>query len=346
MSHSTVLHLFGWDKKFFLPFRAFIHEHFSGGRHQFIVFGDVNEDDVPASPDTSVMPSIFKNIIAMTKSMNNAEKIILHGLFNNHIFYLLVMQPWLLKKCCWVIWGGDLYIHNVQTKDWRWKKNEFFRHFIIKRIRHFITYIKGDYELAKKWYGARGKYHHCLMYPSNLYNDLILPPKQGEVTNILVGNSADPTNNHAEVFQKLIAYNQENIQIVCPLSYGPADNAERIVKHGRELFGDRFTPLLDFMPFDKYLELLGQIDIAVFAHKRQQAMGNIINLLGLGKKVYMRSDITPWVTINELDVKVFDVRNFDLTPINYAVSKYNRIRIKRHFSEVALVKQLREIFED
>ncbi len=345
MSHGTVLHLLGWDKKFVLPFRDFIHGHFADDRHQFIVYGDVTEDDVPASPDTSVMPSIFKNFVAMTEAMNKADKIILHGLFNNHLFYLLTMQPWLLKKCYWVMWGGDLYIHDAPVKDWRWKKNEFFRHFIVKRIGHFITYIKGDYELARKWYGAKGEYHHCLMYPSNLYKEYILPQKHEATINILVGNSADPTNNHAEVFEKLTAYKQENIQIFCPLSYGPADDAERIAKLGKELFGDRFTPLLDFMPFERYLELLGKIDVAVFAHKRQQAMGNMITLLGLGKKVYIRCDVTPWTMFHDLGVKLFDVCKIDLAPINEDLWKNNQVQIKSHFSKTVLTKQLQDIFE-
>lgn len=346
MSHGTVLHLFGWDEKFFLPFRDFIHQYFADERHQFIIYGDVTSRDVPASPDTNVMPRIFKNIVALTNAMNKADKIIIHGLFNNHLFYLLAMQPWLLKKCYWVIWGGDLYIHNAPVKDWRWKKNEFLRHFIVKRIGHFVTYIKGDFELAQKWYGAQGEYHHCLMYPSNLYKEFILPPKQGRTTCILVGNSSDPSNNHAEIFEKLTPYERENIRIVCPLSYGPADNAERIAKLGKELFGDKFTPLLDFMPFEEYRELLGQIDIAVFAHKRQQAMGNTITLLGLGKKVFMRSDVTSWAMLDELGVKVFDVRNLDLIPMENDLRKDNKMRVESHFSDVALAKQLREIFEE
>lgn len=345
MSHGTVLHLFGWDKKFFLPFRDFIHKHFSDGRHKFIVYGDVNEGDVSPSTDTKVMPNIFKSIVAMTKVMYKADKIIIHGLFNNHLFYFLAMQPWLLKKCYWVIWGGDLYIHDTAVKDWRWKKNEILRCFIVKRIGHFITYIKGDYELAKEWYGAKGDYHHCLMYPSNLYKELILPRKEGGTINILVGNSADPTNNHSEVFKKLIAFKQQDIQIFCPLSYGPADNAERIIKLGIELFGDRFTPLQDFMSVEKYVEFLGQIDVALFAHKRQQAMGNTITLLGLGKKVQIRSDITPWVMFDEFGVKVFDVCNIDLMPLDDDVRKNNQKQIERHFSEVALTRQLHAIFE-
>jgi hypothetical protein len=34
------------------------------------------------------------------------------------------------------------------------------------------------------------------------------------------------------------------------------------------------------MPFDEYLNLLAKVDIVIFKHKRQQAMGNITTLLG------------------------------------------------------------------
>lgn len=344
MKQGAVVHLFGWDKKFFLPFRDFIHERFSDGGHQFIIYGDVTAGDVPASPDTTVMPRIFKNFAALTTAMKKADKIIIHGLFNNHLMYLLAMQPWLLKKCCWVIWGGDLYIHNAPVKDWRWKKNEFLRRFIAKRIGHFVTYIKGDFELAQKWYGAQGEYHHCLMYPSNLYKEFVLPPKQGRTTCILVGNSSDPSNNHAEIFEKLTPYEGENILIVCPLSYGPADNAERIAKLGKELFGDKFTPLLDFMPVEKYQELLGQIDIAVFAHKRQQAMGNTITLLGLGKKVFMRSDVSSWSFLLDLGVRIFDIDQFNISKLSGDEAKRNTEVILQNFSEKELISQLSGIF--
>src|SRR5680860_460475 len=235
MSHGTVLHLFGWDKKFVLPFRDFIHEHFADGRHQFIIYGDVTEDDVPASPDTSVMPSIFNNIVALTRAMIKADKIIIHGLFNNHLFYLLAMQSWLLKKCCWVIWGGDLYIHNAPVKDWRWKKNEFFRHFIVKRIGYLVTGTPGDVVFAREWYGAKGKHIRCFNYPSNIYKQYDVPEKQHSSINILLGNSADPTNHHLEILKSLEKFANEDITIIAPLSYGDQEYAQGIMTKGNEI---------------------------------------------------------------------------------------------------------------
>ena len=343
MTPPVILHLLIWDKKFVLPFMEFIHKHFPQGNHHFIVYGNVKESDVPCSPHTDVMPSLIKHTLSLSKLFKHSDKIIIHGLFCNRLMFLLAMQPWLLKRCYWVMWGADLYAHEALTQDWPWKKNEWLRRFIIKRIGHFVTYIKGDYELAKKWYGANGKYHNCFMYQSNLYKDYAVPPKQSDTKNILVGNSADPTNNHEEVLERLRPYKDQDIKIYCPLSYGPSNHANQIAKLGKEMFGDKFIPLMDFIPFEKYLELLGQIDIAVFAHKRQQGMGNTISLLGFGKKVYMRSDVTPWKLFSVLGMSVFDVEQLDISPITKRDAESNREIIAEYFSSSQLVDQWKNI---
>ena len=44
--------------------------------------------------------------------MYRSKIIIIHGLFNIWYTFFLVLNPWLLKKCNWLIWGGDIYCHN------------------------------------------------------------------------------------------------------------------------------------------------------------------------------------------------------------------------------------------
>jgi len=216
---------------------------------------------------------------------------------------------------------------------------------VIKKMGYCITYIKGDYELAQKWYGAKGEYHECFMYPSNLYKKYNIKVKEHGTINIQLGNSADPTNNHIEVLEKLTKYKDENIKIYTPLSYGDEEYAKSVIIKGKELFGEKFVPLVEFIPFEKYLEFLSEIDIAIFAHKRQQAMGNTITLLGLGKKVYMRSDTTPWQLFNDIDVKVFDVDDIRIDVIDEEIKKENQKKIREYFSEENYLKQLQNLFE-
>lgn len=342
---QKILHIMHLDK-FISPFIDFMEKNFDGiDNHTFTIVGVDCRYPVRSRSNTFFFPELGKVSVELklVMEMHKAEKIILHGLFNPKLLRLLAIQPWLLEKCYWVIWGGDLYDYKSQDRSLRRYKLDFLFGRIIRRVGHFVTYIEGDFELAKKW-GATGQHHECLMYPSNLYKEYTCAPKSGTELNVLVGNSATSTNNHMEIFEKISASKNKDVMIYCPLSYGEQHYAEVVARKGYELFGSRFVPLMDFMPFENYLELLGKIDIAVFAHRRQQAMGNTITLLGLGKKVFMRNDVTPWQVFKRLGVGVFDLDQFDLNPLDDIEAKHNRKIIAEYFSEKKLIEQYASIF--
>jgi hypothetical protein len=85
---------------------------------------------------------------------------------------------------------------------------------------------------------------------------------------------------------------------------------------------------------------LGDIDISIFAHKRQQAMGNIITLLGLGKKIYIRTDITSWQFFKDIGARLFDYNKLELDSLDKITKKENIDKIKSYFSEENYLKQL------
>lgn len=105
---------------------------------------------------------------------------------------------------------------------------------------------------------------------------------------ILLGNSASATNNHADALflLKKIGIPPES-RILCPLSYGSAAYAHRICHLGAKLFGDRFTPIRDFLPLTEYNALISKCSTVVMNHDRQQAFGNILTALYRGATVYM-----------------------------------------------------------
>ena len=340
-----ILHICQADK--FIPdLITFVRKNFDDKNHQYIYFGgDLKRYPVDGSVNTWHCNNRSK-ILKMMIVMQSADKIIIHGLFDIRLVRLLAIMPWLLKKCYWVIWGGDLYQYQLRSQGARSKKNELVRAFVIKRFGHFITHVKGDYELAKEWYGASGQWHDCFMYPSNLYNDYPTQTKTESTINIQVGNSAAVSNNHIEVLEKLKEFRDQSVRIYVPLSYGDIQHAKKVIAYGTENFGEKFIPLTEFMPFEKYLALLSKIDIAIFNHRRQQGMGNTTTLLGLGKKVYMRSDTTSWYTLTQLDLEIFDVSKLDLLPINIAIANKNKNIIKLYFSEKVLINQMKIIFKD
>lgn len=359
------LHIVGSEKKFVLPFVDYISKNFIEEEHMFLILNSNSEDAnsftnyknikilKPYDSNNNFIRKLLLLIkvpfalIALLHYFSKSKKVFLHGLFDKKVIIFLFLFQNFLKKTNWLIWGGgDLDIPSQFVQDTLWNR-------MTKRVKGgfggYTTYLEGDYKIAQELYDAKGVHHECFMYESNIYRDFKLTKKNNSTINIQLGNSADVANNHIEILEKLFKFKEANIKIYCILSYGEKPWApgwkEKVIIKGKELFEEKFIPLTDFMAFDEYLEFLSEIDIAIFAHKRQQAMGNTITLLGLGKKVYMRNDITPWQLFKEIDVKVFDVANIEIDLIDDTVKTKNQLKIKEYFSKDNYLKQLQNLFE-
>lgn len=341
---NKILHISSCDK-FIPPFIQFVRENFYFEKHQFLLHNGMAEKELIKAPNIYFSKrSIFGRLKHYSQAiikMHQSDKVILHGLFDVKLVFILFFTPWLLKKCYWIMFGGDLYVYQLGERSWKWRLREFFRRSVIKRMGHLVTYIEGDVELARKWYGAKGRYHECIMYLSNVYKELDIPAKVSPKINIQVGNSANPTNNHIEALKKLLPYKDDDICIYVPLSYGGQEHAEKIIVQGKKWFGDKFIPLTDFMPFDEYLTFLGEIDIAIFNHERQQAMGNTIALLGLGKTVYIQSSTSQWQFFKQKEIVIGDINH--LESLSRLQKNENINKIKGYFSKENLKKQCEHI---
>lgn len=343
---KPILHIASGEK-FIPPFIAFIKANFDFEQHEFLLTKGMAQQDIIPAPNIKMLSkdgliNKIKHYSDVIIKMHQADKVILHSLADHSIVKILFFMPWLLKRCYWAIWGGDLYTYQFGKRNRKWRVREFYRRPVIKHMGHLLTYIEGDIELARAWYGAQGEYHESLMYISNLYKTLDIPKKQGRTVNIQLGNSASPTNNHIDVLQRLLPFKEQDICIYAPLSYSNKDHAKKVIKTGKALFGDKFVPLTEFMPFDDYLGFLAKIDIAIFNNNRQQAMGNIITLLGLGKTVYVRTDTTQWQFFQDKGLQVYDINSFDSLNNHYHRDNINTI--KHYFSESTLIQQLSRLF--
>lgn len=331
------------------PYIKYLENNFNIDEHEFFLINHKKENklkelkNIYLSGDTAYSLSRYyiKSIISLQKS----RKIILHGLFDPKLLIILFCMPWVLKKCYWIIWGGDLYVFKEGKKNFKWKLREFFRRPIIKNMGYCVSYIKGDFELAQKWYLTKASYLECFMYPSNLFKDYEYSEKNYSEINILVGNSADSSNNHIEIFEMLENFKNKNIKIFTPLSYGDSDYANEIILEGKKRFKDKFKPITEILTPSEYVYLLSKIDIAVFNHKRQRAMGNTISLLGLGKKVFMRSSVSQWSFFKSKGVNIFDIEQFNIERIERSEAIQNINFMRNYFSSNNYQKQLKRLFD-
>lgn len=337
------------------PFIDFINKNFDNENHEFVIVNDT-------TPPSEIMKN--KNVTAidirkrddfksLINRMRKSDKIIFHSIYPLTTLHLikLVLKPSILNKSFWAIWGGDLYRYAGKKLDVKKRFKYHINKMFISRLAGIITHIYGDYELAKKLYGTSAKYYYSFMYPSNTFkNHTANYKKSGKknVYHVQVGNSADPTNNHIEILEKLRKYKDRNIEIFCPLAYGSIKYKEKVIKLGSEIFGDKFKAITEIVPYNEYLNYLSKIDIAIFNHKRQQAIGNITTLLGLGKKVYIREEITTWKFCTDHDLKVYSSNgNFEdiFVEMDDEIKQMNIKNVKNKFSEEKLVEDWNTIFK-
>ncbi|MFM8341854.1 MAG: TDP-N-acetylfucosamine:lipid II N-acetylfucosaminyltransferase, partial [Methylomonas sp.] len=147
-----VLHIVEHEK-FITPFIELVNKNLNPEKHHFYFIhnGHKYQDHVFNNLTLNAEPkNIIRFIWDLRQATQKPKKIILHGLFSSRLILTLTLQPQLLKKCYWVIWGGDLYTYLLDKKNIKWKTKEFFRKIIIPKIGHLITYIPGDIELARQ----------------------------------------------------------------------------------------------------------------------------------------------------------------------------------------------------
>lgn len=273
------------------------------------------------------------------------DKVFCHGLFDNRHNLVFLFAPFVNKKLYWILWGWDLYLYKHHGNGFKQRLAEFIRKLLFKRVRNVLTSIPGDFELFKLVYNNLAK-HHVVRYYLPIRFSALKPSLK--VWNVLVGNSASATNNHVEAIERLISeIDLEYKTFYFPLSYGNKLIAENVIKIGNEKLKDYFVPITEYMQYDNYIDFLKRMDVAIMYHDNQEALGNIFQLLALGKKVYLRSETTHFVDLTEQGFKIFDA-NDHLSSIDDLMSTEDALKniklVKKLYSEEKITKEWSKVF--
>lgn len=362
---------------------SFISKNFDNQTHLFIYFSEKADEELESfSSNSSIILRIsrwdsFENYL--NRYIPIISHVFIHSLFfDPKILFKIreVLQKYgKVRDFSWVLWGGDLYnyyLNNSHDPN-EWFLNELKKIFVSNAY-SIIALMEEDYYFAKEKFGTKAKYQYAF-YPivvsveqleevinkskngDNDNHEKLIDESQKKYKRILVGNSATATNNHFEIFEALKKLNlTDEFEIICPLSYGDKNYASRVITYGKNLFGERFKELTEWiLPID-YAKFLLDIDVAIFNFKRQQGLGNLIPLFYLGKKVYIRGDSPLWRFTNRLGLKAFDFlevlsnndayKSLDLFQIEGSWVENNRQIVKNEFSEKRCKELWEEVFKE
>ncbi len=247
--------------------------------------------------------------------LENSDKIIYTGVWMSNKCAIKYFFSHLYKKTFFHFWGGDFYYFRNPINSIKKLLIRKIFYFMFRHAAGLVFLIDGEYEKFYEYTKISNKVYIApmcgLMYDYSKFRESY--NNTCEQINVLIGNSSMRTNHHAEVFQ-MLKHLSQNIQIYCPLSYGEPEYQDEIISLGEKIFRENFHPIKKLMSKEDYLKFLAKMNIGVFYNDRQQAMGNISLMLGLGKKVYLREGTSMWDAFKNKKYKFFSVNNlFDIS---------------------------------
>ncbi len=193
------------------------------------------------------------------------------------------------------------------------KKNN--KNEIINKIDYFAPVLKEEYKIIKnKQENFIPKFIEW-NYSKNasLFDGRnAMPAISGN--NILLGNSAALTNNHIEAIDLLKYIGVNDRKVVCPLSYGNAENAKTVDEYGKKELGGAFVSVMDFMPYEQYIRMISTCSNVIMNHLRQQAGGNISAMLFMGAKVFLNKENPLYSHYMNLGIKVYLIDDLKENP--------------------------------
>ncbi len=220
---------------------------------------------------------------------------------------------------------------------------------VLDKLFLFAPVLKSEYRMIKKRHPdfsvEFADWNYGLPDTLDYFNQTYNPSDRS--SRIVIGNSASFECNHLDTFDWL-RHTQFKGEIICPLSYGDRAYGNMVSERGRNLFGERFIPITDFLPLDEYASLIASSSHMIMNHKRQQGLGNIIIALCAGTRVVLRKENPLLNLMNELGIDVC-VLNDDFIFLterqDICVTYENRAALQARFGPSGQLRRTRLLIE-
>jgi hypothetical protein len=309
--------------------------------------------------DNSYVDELSVNI-----DLNDFNAIVLHSLRYNDCLFLVKSEVNI--PIIWFFWGAEFFNDGKFYNTFLTKKSirirrkvlfsyslnlglyqlikEFFPYVIdfsranrnklaaLKKINFVVPVVPGDYVVLKKKYNLTAKLFHL-----NYVNPLIdsYQVKNIERKNILLGNSSSYANNHFEAIDKLAELNLEDRKVIIPLNYGDKILSSYVANYALIKLGvNNVIILKNFLSFTDYNDLLLSCEFIFMNHKRQQAVGNIVQGFLNGCHVYLRRESTVYQYLKDCGFIVSALNDVKyLTRLSKDTVELNRFLARKFFGQ-------------
>ena len=272
------------------------------------------------------------------------------------MFYQTIYMPWYfpLKRP----WRWYRIIDWFKFKK-RLRKEYEQKLKTIQRIDYIVITEHSDKELdfVRKLYPGT-HFKHCIgCFDQNFdiakgYAVKTLP-SEGEPYKIIFGNSSDPNGNHIDAINYMVGNFKNDYEVYSFLSYGEERSKQWTLKYAEKKLGGKFHPVMEYMNRVQFVEFMSKMDLLMMFHNRQQAEGNIMTALVLGKPVFFKPKNPQFEMLKRMGVEsVYDVREMHKINWREAILKAQRDRektieiIEREYSRDNRLNNLKKMFAE
>lgn len=305
------LHLLRPERKFVGILRA-TFEAAAPGRHCYVTVGPPEDGFV--APNGVIQVGESGDLSDVLASESDWEGVILNGLSFSIAGSIVDWVPRPVAVA-WYVWGYEAYGYwgplrtrlllpetqrlrdrlegpnqsrtgAVNAALRRFHRSERNARKLLARLDYCVTTLREEYDLFRASGLPATVQHHWGL--GGGLEDIVDIHDFSEVgDDIQLGNSAWYSNNHLDALPLLAMPALESRRVIVPLGYGNSRYRDAVVVAGREALGDRFCPLVDFIPLVEYRCAVASCGHVIMNHLRQQALGNILGSLWRGARIYM-----------------------------------------------------------
>lgn len=275
--------------------------------NNILILSDLYEFVDPYIDGKNINEVFFSN--KMEEIFEAADKIILHSAYmkvaGRKLFGEIADK--MGEKMCWTCFGTDGY----------YEEDNPIVNEVIRKVKMpyaapaRIPDIQQNYKIPIKEMNATYSY----ISKSVLKND-IEKSNEDNCIKILLGHSAVDYGNHIYGLKLLEKYRNENIKIYCPLSYTHTGGvySKGVIEKGKEIFGDKFIPILEYIEPNDYYAFLRTINVAILPLTRLAAGTTLTYLSAIGKKIYMSKELCEKFALSDIqaeDMEHIKVQSFE-----------------------------------
>ena len=186
--------------------------------------------------------------------------------------------------------------------------------------------------------GAPVAAHVDYLYPVDEAVFATSPPAERPL--VFLNHSASRTGNHAHVIDRLAGAGVLGARtLVVPLSYGNPRRRREVERALATLPAARVRVLDEYLAPADYVRLCSSAAAAVYGHRRQEAVGNVMIMLALGVRVYLRAANPLLSDLRGLGFAVSSIEDdldaHGFSPLDDAAATANRALVRRYASRAA-----------